>query len=347
MEQDYLKYLKTEREISEFKIEQLKKSPSGGDSSKKRLIAIEEEFISIPFESIATNLSELLSAIKIFRESRTAFYDLYSQGQVSSIDYLNVLNEAKNKVKQKIQDLEIDIVGSKIRPARNKSRLLNIMICILMYLEKTELEISRMNLKVKYSDLNSEILKRYYEDIFLFYNDIILESANFNFLNKSSKELLSEIKPLTNIAIDSGSDFFSILNTKTRGRGLFGFFIPAKHVGREILKPYYLKLYDEDGLNISRLFSYNPKSILLNDEYYKFLTLLNPEDIKDNLVLLERYEVLMKKIFHLKLSGKENLKVDTKKSLILVPASRTEDEGIRVALLESSTILSNILTNSI
>jgi hypothetical protein len=347
MEQDYLKYLKTEREISEFKIDQLKKSLLNGDPSKKRLLAIEEEFVSIPFENIASNLSDLLSAIKIFRESRTAFYDLYSQTQASNIDYSSLLDNAKGRVKQKIKDLEIDIAGSKIRPARNKSRLLNIMICILMYLEKTELEISKMNLKIKYSDLNSEILKKYSEDIFLFYNDIILESVNFNFLNNNSKELLSEIKPLQNISTDPKDNFFSILNTKTRGRGLFGFFIPAKHIGREILRPYYLKLYDEDGLNISKLFSYNPKSILLNDEYYKFLTLLNPEDIKDNLVLLERYEFLMKKIFHLKLSGKDNLKIDTKNSLILVPASRTEDEGIRVALLESSTILSNILTNSI
>jgi hypothetical protein len=152
---------------------------------------------------------------------------------------------------------------------------------------------------------------------------------------------------MVNISVDSGDNFFSIINTKARGRGLFGFFIPTRHIGREILKPYYLKIYDEDGLNVSKLFSYNPKSVLLNNEYYKFLNLLKPEEIKDNLVLLERYEVLMKKIFHLKLSGKNNLKIDTKNSVILVPASRTEDEGMRLALLESSAILSNILTNSI
>ena len=104
MELDYLKYLKTEREISEFKINSLKKVLSKKDPSTKRLLAIEEEFLSIPFEKIVSNLSELLSAIKIFRESRTKFFELYNKEEVttntSSLNFKKIKENLKEKIWQ-------------------------------------------------------------------------------------------------------------------------------------------------------------------------------------------------------------------------------------------------------
>ena len=41
----------------------------------------------------------------------------------------------------------------------------------------------------------------------------------------------------------------------------------------------------------------------------------------------------------------EDLIIDISSSKILIPYSRTEDEGIRAALIESSAIFSNILTS--
>ena len=77
LEKDLLKYLNTEREISRFKIDSLKKSLNKNEASTKRLIEIEEEFLSIRFETLANSLSELLSAIKIFRESRWSKNEYY------------------------------------------------------------------------------------------------------------------------------------------------------------------------------------------------------------------------------------------------------------------------------
>ena len=134
MEQDYLKYLNTEREISEFKIEYLKKMLHKGDASTKRLLAIEEEFVQIPFEKIAGSLSELLSAIKIFRESRTTFHDLYKDERVSKE---NILKSFQNEIKEKILEIDSGIAGLKIKAARERARVLTILLCIQLYINES------------------------------------------------------------------------------------------------------------------------------------------------------------------------------------------------------------------
>lgn len=344
MEKDYLKYLNTEREISEFKIEYLKKMLHKGDASTKRLLAIEEEFIQIPFEKIASSLSELLSAIKIFRESRTVFHDLYKE-EPKSIKSEDALDLFSKSLKKKILELNESISNLKIKSARDTARILAILLCILFYVDESKNKILKINFSINQNDLLEEISKKYEEDIFIFYNYIIENVKNFEFLNQRSKNLISELKRLDNISLDSDKKYFSIISKTFRGKKIFGFFLPSKHSGRETLRPYYISLFDEDGFSLSKLFLPIPKAVILDDEYYKFITLVSPNEIKDNIVLLEKYEQLMKKIFHLKLSGRKELRIDIESSKILIPCSRTEDEGIRSALSESSAIFSNILTS--
>ena len=343
MEQDYLKYLKTEREISEFKIESLKKMLHKGDASTKRLLAIEEEFIKIPFEKLAGSLSELLSAIKIFRDSRTAFHNIYKEEVSSSKS--DILQLFQEKLKKKILDIDLSLENLKIKNARERARVLIILLSMFLYINESINKIQKMQINIDENDLLVEIKNKYDEDIFVFYNYVIDNAAEFDFLTKNAKNFILEIKKLENISIESDFDFFKIKPTNFRNKKIFGFFIPSKHSGRETLKPYHMSLYDEDGLNISKLFSLSPRAVLLNKEYYKFISIVSLNDIKNNIVLLERYEELMKKIFHLKLSGRDNLKIDINKSSILIPHSRTEDDGIRSALNESSAIFSNILTS--
>ncbi len=344
MEQDYLKYLNTEREISQFKIEYLKKMLHKGDASTRRLLAIEEEFLQIPFENIAGSLSELLSAIKIFRDSRTAFHDLYPDDKKIKN---NVLSLFQDKVKEKILEIDKGMNGLKIKQARERARVLTILLCIHLYLNESVRKINGLGLNINEGDLLIEISKKYEDDIFIFYNYVIENIKSFAFLSESSREIISEIKKLDNISADHQSGFFEIKQKSFRNRKLFGFFLPSKHSGRETLRPYYMSIFDEDGFNLSKLFLNAPRAVLLDDEYYKFITLVSLDEIKDNLVLLEKYEELIKKIFHIKLSGKNNLKIDTNSSEVLIPSSRTEDEGIRDALKESSAIFSNILKSII
>jgi hypothetical protein len=347
MDQDSLKYLKTEREISRFKIEHLKKISHRGDASTRRLLAIEEEFVTIPFEKITSNLSDLLSAIKIFRDSRNAFYDLYPADNTSSPTFSKAIDHVSNEIKDIIKKINLEVSNLKIKNARDKARVLIILISIFLYLEKSKEEISAKNININELDLLKEMMSRYSLDIFSFYNEIIKEASSYSFLSENSKSIISEIRPLVNFSKDDGPSFLNITPQKIRGKLIFGFYLNSKHSGRETLRPYYMRLYDEDGMNISKIFSSNPKIIPINGEYYKFIYLNGPEEFNDNIILLERFESLMKKIFHLKLSGKNNLKINTEESIILVPSSRTEDEGLKSALIESSAIFSNILKSII
>lgn len=347
MDQNSLKYLKTEREISEFKIEHLKKISHRGDASTKRLLAIEEEFLAIPFEKITNNLSDLLSAIKIFRDSRNAFYDLYPANSTSSQPNSNAIDYVGSELKNIISKIDLEISTLKIRNARDKARVLIILISIFLYLEKSKEEISIKNININELDLLKEMASRYSLDIFSFYNEIISGVQSYNFLSESSKSIISDVRPLVNMVKNDGSNFLNITSKKIRGRLVFGFYLNSKHSGRETLRPYYMKLFDEDGMNISKVFSPFPKSIPIDGEYYKFICLSNPEYFNDDIILLERFESLMKKIFHLKLSGKNNLNLNTETSIILAPSSRTEDEGLKSAFIESSAIFSNILKSII
>jgi len=351
MNSEFEKYLKTEREISLFRIESLKKMLSKNEASTRRLLAIEEEFLKIPFEKISSSLPELLSAIKIFRDSRAAFYEMYSlpSEEERGTEDSNLMADCLGLLEIEISKISEERFFDNIKDFRSNGRLLTILLCIHSYLFKTMQEVEDRNINVSPKDLLSEISQKYSQDIFSIYNQIISDSDLDLLKSQKSKEAVKFVKSLADISGEFESVFFEIRTERAKGKTLFGFFLPAKHIGRETMRPYHLRLLDEDGFNISKLFNMQARSVFLKEknEYYKFISLVSLDEIKDNLVLLDRYQFLMKKIFHNKLSGRPGVRVDIKKSSILIPASRTEDEGLKEALSSASAIFSNILTKLI
>lgn len=351
MNSEFEKYLSTEREIAIFRIESLKKMLTKNEASTRRLLAIEEEFLKIPFEKISSSLPELLSAIKIFRDSRSAFYELYSipEEEREPPEEVDIIDQCLSLLKLEIQKVSNEGSYSNIKDFRSNGRLLVILLCLDGYLSKTLQEVRERNIKISHKELLEEVSQKYNQDIFSLYNDIISNPDKEILLGKESRQAVAVVKPLDDISCEDGPIFFEIRAERVRGKTLFGFFLPAKHIGRETMRPYHLRLFDEDGFNISKLFNMQSRSVLLKEknEYYKFISLVSLDEIKDNLVLLDRYQLLMKKIFHNKLSGKDGIRIDYEKSSIMIPSSRTEDEGLRDAFNSASAIFSNILTKFI
>lgn len=351
MNSEVEKYLKTEREISLFRIEYLKKMLHKNEASTKRLLAIEEEFLTIPFEKMSSNLPELLSALKIFRDSRGAFHDLYKvpkEEEVSSEDS-NIIGLCLTSLNSEILKISKEVEYSNIKDFRSNGRLLTTLLCLSSYLSRTLQDLKDKNLNIDHKDLLEEISKKYNQDIFSLYNEVIFNPDKVLLSNEESIRAVSTTKQLENISIKSDPTFFEIRSEKIKRKTLFGFFIPSRHTGRETMRPYHLRLFDEDGFNVSKLFNLQTRSIYLKEknEYYKFVSIVPLDEIKDNLVLLDRYQFLMKKIFHNKLSGKSGVKIDCERSFILTSSSRTEDEGLRDAFVLTSAIFSNILTKFI
>jgi hypothetical protein len=351
MNSEVEKYLKTEREISLFRIEYLKKMLPKNEASTKRLLAIEEEFLTIPFEKMSSNLPELLSALKIFRDSRAAFHDLYKvpKDEEVSLGGSNAIELCLTSLNSEILKISREIEYFNIKDFRSNGRLLTILLCLSNYLGRTLQDLKDKNINIDHKALLEEISKKYNQDIFSLYNEIISNPDKTLLPNEDSLRAVSTAKPLENISSKNDPTFFEIRSEKIKRKNLFGFFIPLRHTGRETMRPYHLRLFDEDGFNVSKLFNLQTRSIYLKEknEYYKFVSIVSLDEIKDNLVLLDRYQLLMKKIFHNKLSGKSGVRIDCEKSSILASSSRTEDEGLRDAFTLGSSIFSNILTKFI
>lgn len=351
MNEEVIKYLKTEREISSFKIESLKKISSYSSPVTKRLIEIEEEFLSIKFEELANTMPELLAAIKIFRDSRAAFSEFYppqpkKDTWVEEDSYIRFIIK---KIKDEINKASSKSEDFNIKEERAAGRLIAILLCLILYLEKIDLDLDRMKIYGFKKEIGKEILGKYSQDIFIFYNDVISLKHKFSFLSKQQIELLKVVKPLVHVDMEKSNDFFIIRPLKIKGQKTFGFFIPHRHIGREILRPYYIKIYDKNNVNVSKLFSLQPKSIIpdFSNDYYKFIQIINPEIISDNLILLDKYNYLIKEVFNQKLNKEKGLSLNLSSSFILIPQSRTEDEGLKDSSVIVHSILTNILTNII
>ena len=338
------KYLRTEREISSFRAESLRKMLSNNEPSTRRLLEIEDDFLKIQFEKISSTLPELLSAIKIFRDSRGAFYSMYPEIKrmevPENISY-NPLEDCLPLISEQVSILS-DGYSESILDFRSKGRTLTILLSLYSYIKLTNQEVKNRNLNIDYKELLYEVSAKYSQDIFSLYNGVIEDpdTTGLN-LTKEAKNMVLAVKPLQNILEEliSEADFLEIKEKNVKGKNILGFFIPIKHIGREIMQPYHLHLFDEDGFNVSKLFKMQPKNILhLNDKYYKFIHILCLDEIKNNLILLDKYHLLMNK-----LSSKDKIKIDPKKSLIMIPSSRTEDEGIRDSFESVACIFSNIL----
>lgn len=336
---EYTKYLATEREISSFKIESLKRLGDNSPSTK-RLLAIEEEFISIPFETMAFTISDLLSAIDMFRNSRTLFYNTYSierkTKEIKEIDEFNLLKEITSVLTKNIASRQLTHDTKEEIPLkiiRSEGRILVILLCILKYFKKSIDHLMRLGVTLDQRDIIVEMINKYYQDIFIFYNDIIDSSNDFGFLSDQQRRIISKTKKLYIQKFDNSVDNL-ILSRKTKGQNILGCFLPVKHVGRETAKPYYLKIIVNEA-DVSKLFSQNIKVLIppSKDEYYKFIQLVSPEEIASNLILLERYEDLLSSIPAM---------IDISRSFALIPSSRTEDDGIKESFEAASAIFSSL-----
>ena len=146
MNNELEKYLKTEREISQFKIESLKRVSEQSNSVTKRLIEIEEEFLSIKFEDMATTMSDLFAAIKIFRDSRRAFHELYppqskKENWVEEDIFIQfIIKKIKEKTLLWIKERGL----SGVKEERSIGRFLAISLCIILYLEKIDSDLNNL-----------------------------------------------------------------------------------------------------------------------------------------------------------------------------------------------------------
>jgi hypothetical protein len=349
MDKESKKYLDTEREISEFRAESLRKMLNKGEPSTKRLLAIEEEFLKIRFEDMATTLPELLSAIKIFRDSRQAFQEIY-QKELSPIVCDNIANLSSiiSPLKEEISRYSTGKVESSIKDIRACARVCIILLSMLIYLEKTEKRISDLKLKLDSKLLLSEILKQYEYEIFSFYNDVILLSNDFEFIPSKLRNAISDTKPLVLLSKSNYPDFFSLKKETLKGKPLFGMFMPIKHSGRETLRTYNISIIDSNGENVSRLFSLNSKNVLCKEkgEYYKFISMMPFSSFSDNISLQEKYNLFMKKIYDDELGNEKNTYSVSSVST-LIPSSRTEDDSLKEAFSTASAIISGLINKFI
>ena len=77
LKKDILKYIETEKDISRFNIKTLERLKDIS-ASKKRILEIEREFVSLSLESWDfEDVSDVAAAISIYRSSRAMFYKTY------------------------------------------------------------------------------------------------------------------------------------------------------------------------------------------------------------------------------------------------------------------------------
>lgn len=345
MDKECKKYLDTEREISEFRIGSLRKMLCKGEPSTKRLLLIEEDFLKIKFEDMVSTLPELLSAIKIFRDSRQAFKEIYSKDlaplDTSDLADLTFLNSS---LKEEISRYSTGKVDASIKDVRACARVCVILLSMLAYLEKTQRRLSELKLKLSSKSLLQEILKQYEYEVFSFYNDVILLSDDFEFIPSKLRSAIADTKPLVQLCKSDNSEFFSFRKETLKGKPLFGMFLPIKHSGRETLRTYNICAFDSNGENLSRLFSLNSKNVLFKEkgEYYKFISMLPFMSFSDNISLQEKYNLFMKKIYNKEL-GNELPAYSISNVSVLVPSSRTEDDSLKEAFFTASAIISELI----
>ena len=99
MNEKLLNYIDEEKSISKYKITLLKKGPE--KPYKTRLLSIEADFISYPFNKIEVkDVAELKEALGLFRVDRSEFDKLYSSNilQKTRVISASQLNNLKDKI---------------------------------------------------------------------------------------------------------------------------------------------------------------------------------------------------------------------------------------------------------
>lgn len=351
-----IEYINTEKEISRFKKESLEKSLSRDSPSTKRLIQIEEEFLQIPFEKIESRgISEIMTAIKIFRDSRHSFYLLYPELSSSSVEvnkklYPEVIDIFLEKLKNLISEKENKIIEEKSSASdlRRVSREIIIYVSMISLLEKTLLNIKENDLSLQTSEILEEISLNYQSNVFYYYNNSIDIASNF-LKSEILNSYVSDVKKmvnLTNEKFDSNELFFCFSNFLVRGKESFGMYLPIRHVGREIAKPFYIKaIFDNE--NYSPIFSLSSKNVVYpkSNDYYKFLSIKEKSIILENDYFKIKFDKLIKKLYSNKLDNKNFVNLSLKDSIVMIAATRTEDEYLRDVCVQAFKHINHILNN--
>ena len=111
------KYIKTERDIAEYRVQMLERS-SNRSLAKNRLLDREIEFLNIPFSSLGfETVDDLSFAINLYRTSRFEFYEKYGCSDVDKLvlDFENRLEYLLDKRDEflGIRVQEINVIQNK------------------------------------------------------------------------------------------------------------------------------------------------------------------------------------------------------------------------------------------
>ena len=282
MNKEVLKYIKTEKQNSKFKIKILKSRPSASlkDVLKSEMEFVKYDFSKLPIESI----EECESAIKLFKVSRTKFEDIY-ENKKYYIDLENVFSFLENNIQNikvcenKIDDYYINNISSRV--LLNKDKTVRSFVYKITLKQKLLLNClvkCFKNLEDYSSGLSTDEVEYFFDTIslnlFKYYNksfDILHEE---NFLLRKEVE---KYKPLSNI----NYKFKDIMKYKNRNFLLLN----MRHSGNEKIKPLYIKILNNKHKNVNLHNKF--KVILHNDVYYKGVEVIDSNiDIEASTILV-------------------------------------------------------------
>jgi hypothetical protein len=320
---DAKQYIESELELSRLRMLSLLNSKSLSDTTKKRLVDIEVSLQDLNFSSLKiVTLSDAMTAIRLFRSSRKNFSQLYIMDEEN---FLNKINLFIDKHSQ--------IPSEKLKISKVKSLLKTVAIA-----KSTKDILNHIKLNVEDKLILNKIVVDFItsskNEVFSIYNDN-LKIASELFIEKSKKDLkINYLKDLVKEQKNSGGDFL-VEKINFYGKNGWGIILPTKNCGRETLWAPYTKI-SIFGNDLSNLFKSDVKNTIKNGEYFKTLVLKDIDTLKDNNNLLSKYYFLMSLIFQNSLSKRDQVKIsiDMEESKILIPSSRTEDEGLRNSMTE-------------
>lgn len=110
---DILKYIEVEKDLSRFNIKTLERLKDIS-ASKKRILQIEREFVSLPLEKWEfEDVADVAAAISIYRTSRNLFYKTYGVKKPKNLSY-DELEERLNKKVAFLQRAAEEFTGRRV-----------------------------------------------------------------------------------------------------------------------------------------------------------------------------------------------------------------------------------------
>lgn len=316
MNEEAAEYIKKELEISRLRIESLSESTNLSEIARNRLLNIENDFQILNFESLAIkDLSDAMTAIRLFRSSRKDFYLIYKKDKT----FLQRFKDyAQSTLSQEIPDKK----GPEIKRLLKKR---SIVFSALQIFEILESKLQKENLTAEDS-IFTNFIKTYPNEFFVFYNQSLKET----FSGKIQKDL--KINYLINIVEDQKNISQTLFFQKfiSHGKDTKGILLPIAHQGRETSWLCHKKIII-NNVDFSDIFAYSLKNINQNGKYFKAIILKDIQELEKDKALSWKYSLLLNFLYQNSLSKKDTrvVNLDMEKSSILVPSSRTEDDLLK------------------